>query len=336
MRLRLLFLLALLPRILSAQTAGEWLLHPTISSATLVMERVSIQSGNMRNMALSMLSAGFGTSEDAFRLNLSYDVLGGRFMTYEALWQPVPQIGVRIGLQKMLFMTETTFSPVSLGMVGYSQAISALAGYSSDMTGINSRSRDFGISLSGALWPREGYSLLQYNVGVFNGNGYSIRDNNAAKDLQGRLILQPIRSLKVSLGGMYGHYTPADAVESTQLLDRHRISAGIWFDNGKWFLRSENIYGITGDVRSDGIMALAGFHFLSRLQLTARVDRFQRDLSEADTAITRADICFSHQLTESGDVSYKIQYGHTFYADPSLPGADALTICLSFSFRKRL
>ena len=335
MRLRLLCLLALLPRILSAQTAGEWLLHPTISSATLVMERVSVQDGTARNMALSMLSAGFGSAQDAFRVNLSYDVLGGRFMTYEAIWQPIPQIGVRIGLQKMLFMTETTFSPVSLGMVGYSQAISALAGYSSDMTGVNSRSRDFGISLSGTLWPQDGFSLLQYNVGIFNGNGYSIRDNNTAKDLQGRLIFQPLRNLKFSLGGMYGHYTPAEATLGTTAA-RHRISAGIWFDNGKWFLRSENIYGITGAMRSDGIMAIAGFHFLSRMQLTGRVDRFQRDLSEADTAVTRADICFSHLLTESGDISYKIQYGHTFYADPTLPGKDSITLCLSFSFRKRM
>ena len=168
---------------------------------------------------------------------------------------------------------------------------------------------------------------------MFNGNGYSIRDNNAAKDFQGRLIVQPADCLQLSLGGMYGHYTPADGAS---LSARHRVSTGIWFDNGKWFLRSENVYGITGPVRSNGTMALAGFRFLSRLQLTSRLDRFQRDLSDAQSAVTRADICFSHLLTESGDISYKIQYGHTFYADPSLPGKDSITLCLSFSFRKRL
>lgn len=332
MRLRLLCLLILLPRILSAQTVGEWLLHPTVSSATLVMDRLALQDGSFRNSALSMLSAGFGSADDVFRLNLSYDVLGGRFMTYEVRWHPLPQVGVHLGLQKMPFLTETTFSPVSLGMIGYSQAVSALGGYTSDLTGINSRSRDFGIALTGSLWPREGYSLLQYCVGVFNGNGYNIRDNNSAKDLQGRLIFQPTATLKVSLGGMYDHYT----TDETPLAARHRISAGVWFDNGKWFLRSENVYGITGAVRSDGIMALGGFHINPRLQLTGRVDRFQRDLSQADTAVTRADICFSHMLTERGDISYKIQYGHTFYADPALPGKDALTLCLSFSFRKKL
>ena len=333
MRSRLLCLLLLVPRLLSAQTAGEWLLHPTISSATLVMERYTVQGGNFRTSAMSMLSAAFGGAEDTFRLNLSYDVIGGRFMTCEARWQPLPEIGVRVGIQKMPFLTETTFSPVSLGMIGYSQAVSALGGYSSDLTGINSRSRDCGILLSGSLWPREGYSLLQYCLGVFNGNGYSIRDNNSAKDFQGRLIVQPADCLQLSLGGMYGHYTPADGAS---LSARHRVSTGIWFDNGKWFLRSENVYGITGPVRSNGTMALAGFRFLSRLQLTSRLDRFQRDLSDAQSAVTRADICFSHLLTESGDISYKIQYGHTFYADPSLPGKDSITLCLSFSFRKRL
>lgn len=333
MRLRLSLLLLLFPWALSAQGVGEWLLHPTLSSATLVMENYSIQNNNFRTGTLAMLSAGFGNAGDAFRVNVSYDILSSRFMTCEAIWQPTLEFGVRVGMQKMLFMAETTFSPASLGIVGYSQAISNLAGYSGDMTGINSRSRDVGISLQGSLWPQDAYALVNYNIGVFNGNGYSFRDNNRAKDLQGRIFIQPLWNLKFSLGGMYGHYNHP---ETGELAARHRFSCGFWLENGNWFVRSENIYGITSDIRSNGTMAMAGWWFHPRLLLTGRVDRFQRDLSLPESTTTRADLCFSHMLTQDGNICYRLQYRHTFYSDPALQGTDALILCLSFSFRRTL
>ena len=333
MKLRLSCLLLLLSGALSAQTVGEWLLHPTLSSATLVMESCSMQDARFRTASLAMLSAGFGSAGDPLRVNVSYDILGARFMTCEAIWQPTLEIGVHAGMQKMIFMAENTFSPNSLGMIGYSQAISNLAGYSSDMTGINSRSRDGGISLQGSLWPQDAYALLTYKIGVFNGNGYSFRDNNRAKDLQGRIFIQPTWDLKFSLGGMYGHYNQPD---TGALAARHRISCGVWFDKGKWFLRAENIYGITGETRSDGVMGMAGWWFRPNLLLAGRVDRFQRDLAVPETTVTRLDICFSHMLTQSGNFNYRIQYRHTFYADPALTGTDGLTLCLSFSFRHTL
>ena len=333
MRLRLSCLLFLLPAALSAQSVGDRLLHPSLSSATLVTERYSFENNQFGKGALSLLSAGFGTSGSPFRLNGTYDIAGGRIITCEATWQPVAQIGVRVGMQKMPFLTETTFSPTNIGLVGYSQAASYLGGYSGDLTGINSRSRDVGILLQGSLWPQDGYSLLNYSVGVFQGNGYSFRDNNNAKDLQGRMIFQPSPYLKVSLGGMYGHYTP----EGTSLLAaRHRVSTGVWYDNGTWFLRGENIYGITDGTRSDGIMAMAGWWFQPRLLLAGRLDRFQKDLSDTESTVTRADLGFSHLLTPDGMICYRIQYRHTFYSDPLKQGTDLLMLCLCFSFRTRI
>ena len=333
MRLRLSCLLLLLPGLLSAQSFSEWLLHPSLSSATLVMENYSIQSNSFRTGTLAMLSAGFGNAGSPFRVNVSYDILSSKFITCEAVWQPTIGFGVHVGMQKMFFMTETTFSPTSMGMVGYSQAISYLAGYSSDMTGINSRSRDVGISLQGGLWPQDAYALVNYNIGVFNGNGYSFRDNNRAKDIQARIIIQPIWNLKFSFGGMYGHY---NLPETGELAARHRFCCGFWLEDGKWFVRGENIYGITSDIRSNGTMAMAGWWFHPRLLLAGRVDRFQRDLSLPESTSTRADLCFSHLLTQDGSICYRIQYRHTFYSDPAVKDTDGLTLCLSFSFRRSL
>ena len=83
-------------------------------------------------------------------------------------------------------------------------------------------------------------------------------------------------------------------------------------------------------------MAMAGWWFHPRLLLTGRVDRFQRDLSLPESTTTRADLCFSHMLTQDGNICYRLQYRHTFYSDPALQGTDALILCLSFSFRRTL
>lgn len=326
--------LLLLPVTLSAQTAAEWLLHPTLSVSALVAERYVVQDKAFKNNSLGMIKAGFGDEGCPFRVSVTYDILSVRFITYEAVWQPVPQIGVRVGLQKMTFQVETTFSPNNYGIFGYSQAASMLGGYSGDLSGVSSRARDFGVVLQGSFFPSDdGFSRLSYALGLFNGNGYNIRDNNTAKDIQGRLIFQPWRHLRLSVGGMYGHFTP-DGTD--RLADRHRISTGIWFDNGTWFMRSENIYGITDKLHSDGIMAFAGWWFRPRMLVASRVDRFQRDLSDPLSTSTKVDICFRHHLTADGAISYTLQYGHTFFSNPALPGTDQLVLCVSIALSRKL
>lgn len=333
------------PGIVSAQqSVKEWFLHPALSAASMISEGYTPQTGKFRNFTLAMLRAGFGAEQDPFKVTLIYDIPSTRFLTVEAQWQPIPQIGIRAGLQKMLFMTETTYAPYLLGMIGYSQAASYLGGYSSDVTGISSRSRDVGIVLQGSFFPtNHGVPRLSYAVGVFNGNGYSFRDNNRAKDIHARLHFVPVRGLRISAGFMTGYYSPLGEHlvgghhhTDEDLACRHRITGGVWYDSPKWFLRAENVYGVTDGMRSDGVMAMAGWTFRPRLQLAARVDHFQRDLSDSLSGCTKADICFTHNLLSDGTIFYSIQYGHTFYSDPNIKGLDTITICLNIALVRRL
>ena len=89
-------------------------------------------------------------------------------------------------------------------------------------------------------------------------------------------------------------------------------------------------------MRSNGVAALGGCWFRSNMALSARYDRFRTDLSYPTTAITRAQVCFSHMLSSSRDFSYRVQYGHTFYADASLADADQVSVCLILRFGAKL
>lgn len=349
MRLKLLTaILLFVPGMLFSQTTSvaDWFKHPSLSAAAQFIQGYNFQEQKFTPRPLAMLKTSFGDSKKGISADFILDVATGRFLTVAGQWQPVPQIGVRVGLQKMLFLYDNTFAPYMYGMMGYSQATSFLAGYSSDLTHINSRSRDVGISLNGAFWSQEGgYYTLSYAVGVFNGNGNNFVDNNRAKDIHARLVFQPLRQLKISLGAMNGYYKVPEGEprpngghhhSDEDLSCRQRVSAGVWYQSRTLFARAENIYGITDGMHSNGFMAIVGGIIAPRLQLAARVDNFKLDLADPLSASTKLDICFTHHLTNDGTLYYAIQYGHTFYSDPARPGTDLIQICLNIAFLRNL
>lgn len=324
----LLFLLLLHPPGLHAQKVEGWL-HPELSSSTYLTGSYMPDSGEGRLSALSALSATFGRGS-ALEASLSFDVIQKKLMGYELAWHPVPALRFRAGIQRMPFLLETTYSPRVMEAIGYSQAASYLGGYSRDLTGINSRSRDCGVAVEGSFWPKDGgFNLLSVVAGVFIGNGYSFRDDNRAKDFQGRVVLQPDRRWKLSAGTLIGRY-------SAEMLVRNRLTTGFWYDDGQWFIRGENIYGNTGGMLSDGFFVMGGCWFKPTMALSARCDRFQTDLSDSDTVTTAAQVCFSQMLSADRNFSYRLQYGHTFYSDPSAVGSNTLSCCLIFRFGARL
>ncbi len=73
--------------------------------------------------------------------------------------------------------------------------------------------RDLGVSIHGDLADRVGYT-----VGVFNGNGADARDDNDGKSAAGRLTVDPVGSLPLSLGaGVSYRETVVDGVLGDEL-----------------------------------------------------------------------------------------------------------------------
>ena len=322
------FILLFLPAVMHAQQASAWL-HPNLSALAYVTGTYDADAGNGRLSTLSAISASFGRGT-ALEGSVSYDLIQKKMMGCELVWHPVTPLRVRAGIQRMPFLLETSYSPRTLEAVGFSQAASYLGGYSRDLSGRNSRSRDAGVSVEGSFWPRDGgYSLLDVVAGLFIGNGYSLKDDNHAKDFHGRIVFQPARHWKISAGSMIGRYGEEEFV-------RNRFSAGFWYDDGKWFVRSENLYGVTNGLRSDGFAVLGGCWFVSRMALSARYDRFQTDLSDPLTATTNTQVCFTHMLSADRSFSYRVQYGHAFHSDPALQDANTLSCCIIFRFGARL
>ena len=127
---------------------------------------------------------------------------------------------------------------------------------------------DIGFQLYGSIFEREGYSILNYNVGVFNGSGINAKDHNSSKDFIARVIVKPFKGFAVS-----GSYMCA---ETNYGLDRYmkspRFALGAWYENGTWIGRAEYVHANFGETCTDSFYALAGYNFEKPWSVYARYE----------------------------------------------------------------
>ena len=202
---------------------------------------------------------------------------------------------IQFGQFKTPFSLESPINPVNLEIFDYGEGIQKLVGYS-DVCGVGGLGRDIGLMATGKLFPIKGeegvkYHVVDYAVGVFNGNGPTTTDNNNRKDLVGRLEVHPgLKDLTLSGSYYYGLYrnvTVEDAIETGGVSTgktvfpggtRNRWTAGLQYSDGKVVIRGEYISGQTGckigglaesgdmliideTLNSNGYYAVAGYNF---------------------------------------------------------------------------
>lgn len=197
---------------------------------------------------------------------------------------------LQAGQFKIPFTMETAINPVNLEIFDYGEVITKLVGYG-DVCGVGKIGRDLGIMASGKLFSIENngktFHILEYAVGVFNGNGINIVDNNNRKDIAGRIEFHPWLKELTLTGSIYnGEFlnTGNDTKGA-----RNRYSGGLQFKNESFVVRSEFVAGETGvndtisNYNSNGLYAVAGYNFkLGKeksqvLMPVLRYDRFNGD-----------------------------------------------------------
>ncbi|KWW41676.1 MAG: hypothetical protein F083_890 [bacterium F083] len=210
-------------------------------------------------------------------------------------YKPCREFAIQVGQFKTPFTIESPINPVNLEIFDYGEAVQQLGGYK-DVCGVGALGRDLGVMATGSLFPVEGeegykYSIVDYSIGVFNGNGANQLDNNNRKDIVGRLEVHPgLKALTLSGSyyyGMYRNTTVEDEIAANGVARgktvfpngvRNRWAAGIQYNDDKLVLRGEYISGQTdckiggldeqGDalildqiLNSKGYYAVAGYNF---------------------------------------------------------------------------
>ncbi len=183
------------------------------------------------------------------------------------------EFAIQVGQFKTPFSIESPINPLNLEIFDYGESVQKLVGYS-DVCGVGSLGRDLGIMATGSLFPIElqngqQFGLVDYSVGVFNGNGANEKDNNNRKDIVGRLDFHPwVKALTLSGSYYYGNYYKDEDFNGV----RNRWAAGLQYNDGKFLVRAEYLEGTTGyhgfegedapnQFNSAGYYAVAGYNF---------------------------------------------------------------------------
>ena len=177
---------------------------------------------------------------------------------------------VTIGEAKIPFSFQNLLSDSKLEISDRAQVVEALVSRSTDVIG-NQNGRDIGVQVGGSFLKYSKRYLLEYKIGLFNGSGINVADNNNNKDLSGRLVAHPFEG--VGIGGSFysgtGFYGTPAAVNH----GRNRTGIELNYEFKRFLLRSEYIEGKDGAIKRNGWYAETGYFLIpSRFQLLLRYD----------------------------------------------------------------
>lgn len=210
---------------------------------------------------------------------------------YYAQYNFCPAFKVRVGQFKQPFTLENTLSPSFNGNISGDESVLYMAGIATDSCyGTGRAGRDVGMMVIGDVIPHQGYMLLHYRLGVFNGAGMNVRENNKYKDLIGMLKLRPLKELMLSTSFILGK-TRAQANHPYGLFaagdnyTRNRWSVGGEIITYPLHLRSEFMLGYDAGIRSKGYYALFEGHVTKWLDLVVGYDYLKRNNKWSASAI---------------------------------------------------
>ncbi|MDR3129098.1 MAG: OprO/OprP family phosphate-selective porin [Tannerellaceae bacterium] len=232
-------------------------------------------------------------------------------------WKPSSYINLRVGQFKYPFTLENPYSPTGLETIENSTVISKFSGYS-DESGIGGNGREIGLAFFGGFGKKTGYNLVDYYVGIVNGNGLinqGNKDNNTHKDLTGILTINPIKPLAIAISHYNGKYgkTIDDQVKD---LARVRTGFGAKYDDKKLLVRGEYLFGTTGtdfkdnkEVKKEGngYYLTAAYYVAPKWQPVLKYDYYQADDTKDATKQTNYIVGVSYYPIKN----VRLQFNYT-------------------------
>lgn len=135
---------------------------------------------------------------------------------------------ISVGQFKSPFSMEQNTACSGLYTINRSEVVNQLAG----------PQRDLGLLVSGG----SDTTLLQYSIGVMNGTGMNVEDDNRNKNIVGRVLLHPVDGLTVGGSFNAGKINPTDLTQ--KMNDIYRFGGEVQYKAGSLFLQGEYIRGI--------------------------------------------------------------------------------------------
>lgn len=248
-------------------------------------------------------------------------------------YSPFRQLNVKLGEYKVPFSIENTeYPPLGFEFIEYPLALRKLMGFE-DICGLSATGRDMGATLYGGFFGRDGYSILNYDLGVFNGEGINTKDRNRSKDIAARVTVKPLPGLQISGSCYWGEY-------GAEYLERIRYGVGACYDRGPAVVRAEWIGGTTGlpagdrgdggELESAGWYVAAGWRATRTLQPVVRYDTFRENASLSDSRQTNYTAGLLWQPVKY--LRCQLNYTYEDFAARSAPNRNVVSLMFSGIF----
>lgn len=230
-------LLANLPKISGYGIMGyEW--NGTTEAST--------SSFNVMSVRLS-LAGEIGSKVD---YKFQFEFVSPKLMDAYVRYKPWQEFGLQVGQFHTNFALEGPMAPTDMEAIDYAPIVKTVCIQMHDP-------RDIGIAAFGSCLPRNGYNILEYSLGVFNGEGKNKADANKSKDIVARLKINPMKELTLSGSFGYGESGPT-------YIQNIRYAGGLWWHGRNFYLRTEYLalhQSEAGAERSiNGCYAVTGYH----------------------------------------------------------------------------
>lgn len=173
---------------------------------------------------------------------------------YYAQYAFLPELKLRVGQFKTPYVMENLLPPTLLGNVNINEGTRYMTGIAGDPLYGFYAGRDLGAMITGdAIKACDGHYYLNYSLGVFNGAGMNLRDNNKHKDVAGMLNVLPVKNLTLSGSFIIGKGNALTDdmfgnVAQGSDYNRNRWSVGVDFNWKPIKFRSEYMSGKNGDI----------------------------------------------------------------------------------------
>lgn len=328
----------------------QWIQDVKLSGYGMIQYQATGQEGakaNSFNLRLARISLDGRIANDFYwkaqiQFNGNTSTLGSspRVVDLFAEWQKYPFFMVKAGQFKRPFTFENPMHPIDQGFLGYSQNVSALAGFSDRAGAHASNGRDIGVQIQGdVLKNSNGRALVHYQVGVFNGQGINLSDVDQRKDLIGGFWVMPVKGMRIGAFGWTGSYarkgtwTEVNAAgvpeeqAGTRSLSQRRYAFSAEYKVNDWTFRSEYIHSTgqafktrmqkaehSGDCtlnaaigdKADGLYALTIAPIIKKkLYAKARYDMY-RSNGEWDSAKTLYEIGANYLINKNLQINAEV------------------------------
>lgn len=246
-------------------------------------------------------------------------------------YKPKEYFAVNIGQSKTPYCYDNYYSPFTLLAVSRTQIDNALSFRENDLYH-NNQGRDIGLWVTGKYSigeEAEKRPVLEYHLGVYNGAGINVTDNNNDKDVGGFLRVSPVKNLWVSARAYKG-FGAMLAITPDSTADRTRIGGDITYKFKNFLIEAEYLKAEDKAVDTEGeetaaaALERSGYYVTlgytiikNKCDVIVRLDNYDADIQADLNAINKYVLAASWYFSKTTRV--QLEYNFVVEEDSQNP-----------------